>query len=358
VKPWKILIVDDERDVHDVSRLTLKRLIFKERPIVLYSVYSAAEAKDILMVEDDIALLLLDIFMEDDRAGLDLVRFIREEMENTKTQIIIRTGQPGHAPVDEVIFKYEVNDYQEKSELTSYKLKTSVVTALRAYDSLSKIELLYNELEVSQFELFYSLGQIAESRSKETGNHVKRVGEISKVLALKVGKSEKEAELIKHAASMHDIGKMAIPDEIITKPGKLTFDEYEIMKTHATIGYNMLISSEKTILHMAAVIAKEHHENYDGSGYPDGLAKEGISLQSRIVAVADVFDALGNKRVYKEPWDLKNILEYMKDESGRKFDPDLIDILFDNMDVLSQIRSLYPDYSHLEENIPVNVIFS
>lgn len=340
---WKVLIVDDEQDVHDVTMLTLRRLVFRDRGIKLFSAYNAKEAEMIIQEHPDMALLLLDVVMEEDRSGLELVKYIREKMSNDKTQIIIRTGHPGRAPVDEVIFKYEVNDFQEKSELTSYKLKTSVITALRAYDSLFKIDLLNEELEAAQVELFLSLGKIAESRSQETGNHVKRVGEIVKLICGYLDIDEKEAELLKLAASMHDIGKMAIQDSIINKPGKLTFEEFEIMKTHSLIGYEMLISSEKKILNTAAIIAKEHHENYDGTGYPMQLKGEDISLSSRIVAIADVFDALGNKRVYKEPWMLNEILDYLKKESGNKFDPKLVDVVFEHIDELARVRETYPD---------------
>jgi len=343
MEQWKILVVDDEQDVHDVSRLAFKRVEFRNKTIQLLSAFSTNEARTIIEDNPDIALVLLDIVMEEDNSGLELVKYIREVIHNEKIQIIIRTGHPGHAPVDEVIFKYEVNDYQEKSELTSYKLRTSVITALRAYESLSKIDSLYNILEESQYDLFYSLGQIAESRSKETGNHVKRVGEIARIIARAIGFSKHDAKLLKHAASMHDIGKLAIPDSIINKPGKLTSEEFDVIKTHSEIGYEMLISSNKEILHTSAIIAREHHENYDGTGYPRGLVKNDIHINSRIVAIADVFDALGNKRIYKTAWELEDILSYMRNESGKKFDPKLVDVLFENIDEINKVRSIYPD---------------
>lgn len=340
---WNVIIVDDEKDVHDVTRIALSRVVFREREINLTSVYTAEEAITLLGEMEDIALVILDIVMEEEDSGFKLIQYIRDELKDDEMQIIIRTGHPGHTPSNDIILKYEVNDYQEKSELTSYKLKASVITALRAYESLNKIAVLNKEIEKSQYELFFSLGEIAESRSKETSNHVKRVGEIAKRIALKYGASVKEAEQLNLAATMHDLGKLAIPEVIIAKPGKLTADEYEVMKSHAQIGYEMMMSSSKTILSMAALIAKEHHENYDGTGYPGGLKGEEIAINSRIVAIADVFDALGNKRIYKEPWTHEEIVEYMKKESGKKFDPVFIDILMANIDELSSIRHKYPD---------------
>ncbi len=340
---WNVIIVDDEKDVHDVTRIALSRVVFRERKINLISVYSAEEAITLLGEMEDIALVILDIVMEEEDSGFKLIQYIRDKLKDAEMQIIIRTGHPGHTPSNDIILKYEVNDYQEKSELTSQKLKTSVITALRAYESLNKIAVLNKELEKSQYELFFSLGEIAESRSKETSNHVKRVGEIAKLIALKDGASVKEAEQLNLAATMHDLGKLAIPEVIISKPGKLSAGEYEIMKSHAQIGYDMMMSSNKTILSMAALIAKEHHENYDGTGYPGGLKGEEINTNSRIVAIADVFDALGNKRIYKEPWAHEEIVAYMKKESGKKFDPVFIDILMANIDELSSIRHKYPD---------------
>lgn len=340
---WKILVVDDEQDMHNVTTLVLKRLIFENRPVELLDAFNEEEARETLRSHKDIALVLLDVVMAEEDSGLQLIRYIRDELENSKIQIIIRTGHPGYAPVEEVIVDYEVNDYQEKSDLTHQRLKTSVITALRAYKSITKIDDLSQEIENSRYDLFFTLGEIAETRSKETGNHVKRVGEISKILALHSGFSENEAELLKMSASMHDVGKMAISDLILNKPGELTVEEFEVMKTHAIIGYDMLKSVNKKIIQSAAIIAKEHHENYDGSGYPYGLVGEDIQIESRIVAIADVFDALGNRRAYKEPWPIEDILNYMREQIGIKFDIKLMEVFFQHIDELLVVREKYPD---------------
>jgi response regulator RpfG family c-di-GMP phosphodiesterase len=187
------------------------------------------------------------------------------------------------------------------------------------------------------------IGEIGESRSKETGNHVKRVALYSELLALKYGLSQKEAEILKMASPMHDIGKVGIPDAILNKPGRHTKDEFDIMKTHAHMGYSMLNKSDKPIIKAASIVALEHHEKYDGSGYPNGTKAEEIHIYGRITAIADVFDALGSKRVYKEAWDLKDIITLFKEEKGKQFDPILIDIFFDNLDEFLEIRDSYVD---------------
>lgn len=340
---WKILIVDDEEDVHTVTRMALRRLVFEERTIEFLSAYSATEAKELLHLHSDIAVILLDVVMEDDNAGLSLASYIRRDLNNNMVRIIIRTGAPGQAPEEHVIIDYDINDYREKTELTTQRLRTAVITALRSFRDLSTIVALNQEIEATQKELVFSLGEIAESRSSETGNHVKRVGAIAKILALGYQFTASEAETLKLAASMHDLGKLAIQDSILTKPGALTTEEFIVMKTHSDIGYQMLKSSKRSLLQIAAIIAREHHENYDGTGYPQGLKGEEIHLYSRIVALADVFDALGNQRAYKMPWPNSKIKEYIREQAGKKFDPNLVDLFFKLFNKISSIREQFPD---------------
>ena len=206
-----------------------------------------------------------------------------------------------------------------------------------------EIEQLNIEISDTQKEVVFQMGAIAEARSKETGLHVKRVAEYSKLLALYYGIEETEAEVLKQASPMHDIGKVAIPDYILNKPGKLTFEEFEIMKTHAQLGYDMLKNSNKAILKAAAIVAHEHQEKYDGSGYPQGLKGDDIHIYGRITALADVFDALGSERVYKKAWDDERIFQMFKEERGKHFDPVLIDIFFNNIDEFLIIRDNMKD---------------
>lgn len=417
-QPWNILVVDDEEQVHNITTLVLDRFQFEGRKLNFIHAYSAKEAREILVDHDDIALILLDVVMESGLAGLQLAKYVRQELKNRFTRIVLRTGQPGQAPEESVIADYDINDYKDKTELTATKLKTLMYSTLRSYrdivaleenrkglemiidssaqifekqslqkftsavlmqliallglnkDSaymqpisgfavanedndyrilsatgkyaelinqtarqglskdickelddahkqkrnfycdeyfifyfmtgLGKENLLYishsyfrplsevdksllevfssnagiafenaylkEERETTQEEIVYLLGDAVETRSPETGNHVKRVAVISQMLALKMGVNEKKATRIKSASPLHDLGKIAIPDAILNKEGKLTPDEWEIMKTHAVVGFNMLNNSKYETLQYAAIIAHEHHERWDGNG--------------------------------------------------------------------------------------------
>jgi PAS domain S-box-containing protein len=214
-----------------------------------------------------------------------------------------------------------------------------VIEYLQIMHDISEIINLNQEIVDTQKEVVFTMGAIGEMRSKETGLHVQRVAEYSYLLATLVGLDEVKADLIKQASPMHDIGKVAIPDAILNKPGKLTADEYEIMKTHAYLGYEMLKYSNRTILKTSAVIAHTHHEKYDGSGYPHGLIGENIPIEGRITAIADVFDALGHDRVYKKAWEMDKILDLFREERSKHFDPKLIDLFFENLDKFLEIKN-------------------
>ncbi|MBF7071745.1 response regulator [Aliarcobacter butzleri] len=202
---------------------------------------------------------------------------------------------------------------------------------------------LHKEIEETQKEIIYKMGEIAESRSNETGNHVKRVAEYSKLLALLYGLDEKESDILFTASPMHDIGKVGIPDYILNKAGKLDENEYKMMKKHCVIGYNILKNSKREILKAAAIVAMQHHEKWDGSGYPRGLKEEEIHIYGRITAVADVFDALGSNRCYKKAWENEKIFELFRNEKGKHFDPKLVDLFFDNIDKFIEIKNKYKD---------------
>lgn len=197
---------------------------------------------------------------------------------------------------------------------------------------------LSQEIITTQQEVIATMGAIGETRSKETGDHVLRVAEYSHMLALIVGLDEQEAEELKMASPMHDIGKVGIEDSILNKPAKLTEAEFEIMKTHANMGFEMLSGSNQKLLHTAAIVAHEHHEKWNGEGYPRGLKGEEIHIYGRITAIADVFDALGHDRIYKKAWPLEAILELLKNERGKHFDPNLIDLFLGNLDAFLQIK--------------------
>ena len=212
-------------------------------------------------------------------------------------------------------------------------------------NDITNVVKLHEDLEHTQEDLIYRMGEIGETRSQETGFHVKRVAKYSELLAHYYGLSPQEIQYLRTASPMHDIGKVGIPDSILNKPGKLTNDEWRTMKTHANIGYELFRDSDKPLLQTAAIIAYEHHEKWDGTGYPRGLQGENIHIYGRITAVADVFDALGSDRCYKQAWEDERIFKLLKEERGKHFDPKLIDIFFDHLDEFLRIRDHYKDTS-------------
>ncbi len=202
---------------------------------------------------------------------------------------------------------------------------------------------LTREVVDTQRELLMLVGEVVENRSLETGLHVKRVGEISRLLAIRCGLDREQADMLRLAAPLHDVGKVGIPDAILHKPGKLDAAEFEIMKTHAAMGYQLLGHSERPLVRMAALIAHEHHERFDGEGYPRGLKGGDISIEGRIVAIADVLDALAHARSYKPPWDDEAIRTYLLSQRGKRFDPMLVDLVFTHWDDIRAIRESYRD---------------
>jgi response regulator RpfG family c-di-GMP phosphodiesterase len=485
---WKLLIADDELEVHNITKSVLKKFTFKNKKLKFFSAYSKTETIDILKNNSDIDVVLLDVVMETDDAGLLAVKAIREELNNHNVRIVLRTGQPGFAPEKQVIVDYDIDDYKEKTELTSTKLFTTIVSSLRTShhiktikknqaalekiidasktifkmrsladfakhtlaqlvlildliapsskqkrgngyfailendifrflsgigrfenkelgeviscetvtylkkafkskksffeddvyvgfiesansdciflyledckdlsEELSKADknflhifannisiafeniCLNSEMFDTQKEIIERLGSIVESRSKEAACHIYRVANISYVLAKAYGMSEDEANKLRLASPMHDIGKIGIPDSILLKPAKLNKDEYEIIKTHTDIGRDILDGSNRDLLKLAKIVAYEHHERWDGKGYPRGLKREETSIYGRITAIADVFDALTQKRIYKEPWEIDKALDYFKQERGKQFDPVLVDLLLENIDKIKEI---------------------
>jgi HD-GYP domain-containing protein (c-di-GMP phosphodiesterase class II) len=204
-------------------------------------------------------------------------------------------------------------------------------------NAIKEIQLLNDNLNETQIEILERLGTLGEYRSKETGAHVRRVGLYSKHLASLAGLSENDAALYEKAAPLHDIGKVGIEDSILNKPAKLTPDEYEVMKNHAKIGEDILKGSDKKLIQIASQIAGGHHEKYDGSGYPRALCGQDIPLSARIVAIADVFDALYSSRVYKKSWSQEEIISYFEEQSSLHFDPLLARLFLDNFESFVRI---------------------
>lgn len=344
-RPWKILVTDDDPEVYDITALVLKGVSYKNRPIQLLNAQSSKEAHKILKQHPDIAVIFLDVVMETESAGLDLVHTIREELKNHEIRIVLRTGQPGQAPEKKVIVNYDINDYRAKTELTSQKLFSVTISALRGYMDIVS-------LKSSHDATVTVLAALAEYKDTDTGEHILRVGALSSQIARQLKSNGCYVEQltglflkqIGPASMLHDVGKVGIPDSILLKPGRLDADERVVMEKHAVYGRDILDRGGETLdetsyLFMGAEVAATHHEHYDGSGYPKGLKGEEIPLSGRIVAVADVYDALTSKRPYKNPWPSIKAIEYIKDLSGKQFDPVVVEAFLDVMSERQQKAS-------------------
>jgi len=258
---------------------------------------------------------------------------IAKKLQNGETvtiQFTNRTKSDAIYYVDTIV--YPIFDSQE-----------TLKEHLHLMHDVTSIIKLHQEIEDTQKDIVYKMGEIGESRSKETGNHVKRVALYSKILAELYGLSEKEADILFTSSPMHDIGKVAIADSILKKPAKLTDEEFEIMKTHTSIGYEILKDSKREILQAAAIVSHQHHEKWDGSGYPQKLRGEEIHIYGRITAIADVFDALGSERCYKKAWEDPKIFALFIEERGKHFDPKLTDLFLENKEKFLAIRDRYKD---------------
>lgn len=490
-KKWRVLVIDDDESVHQVTNLVLANIDIENRPVEITSVYSSAEAREKLLQDNSYCMAFVDVVMETDHAGLELVEWIREDLKNQAIRLVLRTGQAGSAPESKVIRDFDINDYKEKTDFTSGKMITTVYASIRAYrdimtiqrsldafkklikatqdllkidqfkpfasaalnhlltlmdvdssalyiarsqvdfelerndmiiactgkyfsesDSLENSDInervkniitqvfqskshffgsdcfvgyyetgnnvssvlyiefeddaehfranlaeLYasniamilekiskqHEVERMQKELLYVVSESVEARSKETGGHVRRVAHLCELLSIKLALPTSFIEAIRLAAPLHDLGKIAIPEKILHKPGKLDDDEWEVMKTHAEIGGELLEKSNASVSKLASRLARYHHENWDGSGYPEGLSGKDIPIEARIMAISDVFDALGSRRCYKQKWSNEEIKQFIIEQQGKKFDPCIVDIFIDEFDEFVAIREKYPD---------------
>lgn len=207
-----------------------------------------------------------------------------------------------------------------------------------------------SELRKSQLDIIRCLGRAGEYRDNETGEHVIRMSKSCQVLALSAGMSERDGEMVLYASPMHDVGKIGIPDNILLKPGKLTPEEWKIMQTHAQLGAEILEGNESEMVQMARIIALSHHEKWDGSGYPNKLAGEDIPLVGRIAAICDVFDALISWRPYKKAWSVEEAKNFLSDNAGAHFDPNLVPLFIEKLPRILEIRDAHQDKTEDSDN--------
>jgi len=324
------------RDIVFSDRCTI--WIFDEAKNVLWTKVSHGVGHIIIKPDNGIvgaavqnkeALIVNDVYA-DARFNQDIDR---RTGYMTKTMMVI----PMIDNKGKVTGAIQVINKKENQDFTTADLNHLNLASTYVSESIHSM-LLLKEVDDTQKELVHILSMVGENRSNETGKHVKRVALYTKLLAELYGMDIKEANLICEAAPMHDIGKIAIPDSILQKPGALNDEEWEIMKNHAEIGYEMFKESKGKLLKAAAVIANEHHEKYNGTGYPRGLVGEEIHIYGRIVALVDVFDALNSKRVYKDAWDIEEIFSYIEIQKGKHFDPELAELLLANKDKFMAIH--------------------
>jgi len=345
-----ILIVDDTTENLQLLSNILKDSGYKVRPATSGKLaLQAVEAK-----KPD--LILLDIKMPE-MDGYEVCTILKE---NPKTKDIPILFISALNDLNDKLKAFHVGglDYITKPfQFEEVKARVSTHLQLKAYqdkmeekvkEGVERVEVLTQEIIDTQREVIYTMGEICETRSHETGMHIKRVAEYCYLLADLAG--SEDAWLIKQASPMHDIGKVAIPDSVLNKPGKFTPEEWKIMKTHSALGYKMLSVSHRPLFKMAASIAFNHHEKWDGSGYPRGLKGKEISFEGRVCAIADVFDALGSDRCYKKAWPLEDVIRYMKEQRGKHFDPALVDLFFASFDAFLSINHKFREPASTQNN--------
>ncbi len=343
---YTILVVDDVED-----NLTIVTEILQTEGYVTVVARDGLSALR-LVKESSIDLILLDIMMPI-MSGIETCRFLKVEPQSASIPVIFLTANADRETIQRA-YSVGGSDYIKKPFFKEELLaRVQTWLSMREYElSLEKkVAQRTKEMEETQIRIMQTLGGIAEGHSSETYHHVDRVSEFTYNLALLSGMPEEEAKLLKNASALHDIGKLAIPDNILHKHGALSTREYKIMKTHAALGAEMLRKSELPLFKVAAIVAKQHHEKWDGTGYPNGIKGDKIHLYGRIVAIADVFDALLFKRSYKERWSVEEVVVYIKDMRGEHFDPQLVDLFFENLDMFLGIYHLHVEKQNLEEHL-------
>lgn len=320
-----LLLVDDEPGNLQVLRHTLQdqyRLLFAK---------DGQAALD-LVRSDRPDLILLDVMMPG-LSGYEVCRHLKRDPWTSAIPVVFVTALADVAN-EHTGLELGVVDYITKP------FNPHIVRArVRTHLSLVRAdELLETRLEVVQ-----CLGRAAEFKDNETGRHVVRMSHYSQIVARALGYGEQAAQDLLHAAPMHDIGKIGIPDAVLLKPGKLTAEEWKIMRQHTVIGARILGDHPSGLLQLAASIALNHHEKWDGSGYPNGLAGEDIPHTARVVAVADVFDALTSVRPYKRAWSVSDAVELLREESGRHFDPEIVTAFLDCLPQILVVKERWAD---------------
>jgi putative two-component system response regulator len=347
----RILVVDDQ----EIIRLAVTRILGQHG----FTVLEAANGQDCLdcLEREACDLVLCDIRMPG-MDGLTLVKALGPRIPQTA---VVMVSSMDNAEMAMECLRYGAYGYVLKPFKTN-DILIAVANGLRR----RMLELEYRDRELilarrvmeqtlmiraSREEVALRLISASEHRDNETGAHVRRIGLYTAEMGRLMGWNDEAVESIRSAAPMHDIGKIGVPDRILQKGGSLTEEEWIIMKTHTTMGANILKDSTVPFIQMGARIADCHHEKWDGTGYPGGLKGETIPVEARITCLVDVYDALINRRVYKRPWREEEVLAYIHNESGRQFDPALVGHFFDHFDKFRAIQLTFPD-RYAQEDLP------
>ncbi len=346
----KILIVDDETSICEIVSRWMQREGYEFR-----AVHSAEEALEVLAVES-FSLMLSDINMPG-KSGMELLAIVQQTYPDLS--VIMATALDDRKIATQALemgaYGYVIKPFERNEVLINvanglrlrrlemenraHREHLEMLVAERTRE----LEEAEQEVRMSREETIQRLAKAAEFRDDETAQHTFRMSEYCKMMAVKLGFPEERCELIRMASPLHDVGKIGTPDHILLKPGKLTAEEFEIIKQHTLIGYRILSSSQSELLEVASVIAWTHHEKYDGNGYPRGLVGQDIPLEGRIAAICDVFDALTSDRVYKKAFSIEQAVEILREGKGSHFDPELLDLFLDSMDDVLQIRKDFSD---------------
>ena len=336
-----ILIVDDTPENIDVLRGLLE---------ADYKVKVALEGNRALKIaisSNPPDLILLDIMMPG-LSGYDVCEQLKDNPLTRRIPVIFVTAM-GEVDDESKGFALGAVDYMTKP-VSPPIVHARVRTHLALYDQALQLEDTVQqrtkELNDTRMEIIRRLGRAAEYKDNETGMHVIRMSLYSKILARAAGLDEEQAELLLNAAPMHDVGKIGIADHILSKPGSLNNEEWAVMRKHPEFGAEIIGDNASSILRMARIVALAHHEKWDGSGYPLGLSGENIPLAARIVAIADVFDALTTMRPYKEAWSVDDAIADLQKDAGSHFDPQLVSKFVAVLPEILKVRASYAETAH------------
>ena len=326
-----VLVVDDDDGLRTVISHFLTRAGFH-----CQAAANGQEALDILE-KNPIQMVVTDINMPG-MTGVDLVKAAQEKYN---VGFLVMTGFTGRYSYEEII-DVGADDFVTKPA-SGQEIVLRVKRIIRERCLVAESKRAHENLKNAYLDTINRLSMAAEYKDEDTGDHILRLGLYCSFLSKMMGMPGEEVALIRYASPMHDIGKIGIPDKILLKPGKLTADEFEIMKTHTTIGAKILENPRSEVLKMAYDIALYHHEKWDGTGYPKGIGAKDIPLGVRIVSIFDTFDALTSKRPYKDPYPMELAFKIIREQRGKQFDPHVVDAFFDHLDEIQSIRGQVDD---------------